>query len=137
MQFTLYPIALATLSMALSISACGTVPTNEYQYSVRSGSEVLTVRRLSWDGTCSTRKPSIRVVTEPANGEISVRPKTMTIGAGADLGSNNLCEGKKVIGSQVFYIPNEGFKGTDVFLLESTIPGAAGATRSNVTVRVR
>lgn len=128
---------IAVLCITIVITACGTVPTVESQYNVLSGSEVPTVSRMAWDGDCSSRRPSIRVVTKPEHGELSVRPEKMFIGAGADIGRNVLCKGRRVTGSVVFYIPNEGFKGEDIFLLESTVPGVAGATRNNVIVTVR
>jgi len=128
---------LGNLIVLLSISACGAIPVQDSRYSVQAGSEVATIGRMAWNGDCSTLSPSIRVVKKPTGGKLSIRSKKMTIGSGADIGKNQLCQGKSVIGREVFYIPNDGFQGEDTFLLESTLPGVPGATRQNVAITVR
>jgi len=131
------PLALVSLALTFAISACGSIPIVEDKYNVKAGKEVSTAYYTAWNGDCSTRTPSIRIVNKPTNGAVVIRPKKQKIGSGAELGKNNLCEGKTVIGSEVFYVPNSGYTGTDEFLLESTIPGQPGAARRNITVTVR
>jgi len=129
---------VCSIVFSLLIFACAAVPTDHHQYSVGVNSKVRTVSYNAWDNDCQTRKPSIRVVTKPKHGTLSIKPEKMKlVGSKAKIGSVGLCAGRTVIGSVVFYAPKAGLKGTDEFLLESTVPGRPNAYRSRVTITVR
>ncbi|MEP7102721.1 MAG: hypothetical protein ABI781_19565 [Burkholderiales bacterium] len=81
------------------------------------GREVLIRGFAEFNGNCTLRHvQTIRVVTPPANGRIETRPGEVTIGP--NWVGNASCEGTKLPGVRVFYVPNEGFVGADRAVLE-------------------
>jgi len=130
---------LFTLTLAFILSACGPIPVKQFSQSMYAGSELRTLHYYGYSSDCATRRPNLRIKKRPENGTLSIRDEKMKIsGKPANIGKKRgLCVGDTVIGRVVYYLPNDGFKGKDEFLIENSFPGSTGITRKNVVVTVR
>jgi|GEM_PF-2313749 len=80
------------------------------------GREVLVRGFAEFDGDCKLNHvQTIQVVEAPAHGRVVQRPGVVTVGENW-VGSKS-CAGTKLDGVQVFYIPQEGFTGSDRFAM--------------------
>ncbi len=116
---------------------CASIPVQSYDHSTNGTNEVMTYQAHFWDGDCATKAFNIRMLEKPSNGTITIKDVQKTIGEGADLGTNQFCSGKKVMGKELYYTANEGFTGTDEFMVEISSTGISGARRSKITVDVK
>lgn len=99
------------------------------------GREVLIRGFAEFNGNCTLRHvQTITVVTPPANGRIETRPGEVTIGP--NWVGSGACEGTKLQGVRVFYVPNAGFAGSDKAMLEIGYQ-ANRRVRAEVDVTVR
>ncbi|MGE5265934.1 MAG: hypothetical protein ACM3L9_01070, partial [Deltaproteobacteria bacterium] len=70
-----------------------------------------------WDSSCAaTAFPTVTVVKQPLQGEISLRPGQETTIAASAAGT---CAGRSVAGTGVYYTAREGATGTDRFSVEA------------------
>ena len=110
---TLAAIALAGL---LGAASADELPIHVKRVT-EPGREVLIRGFAEFNGNCTLRHvQTITVITPPASGRIETRPGEVTIGP--NWVGNASCEGTKLQGVRVFYVPNEGFTGSDKALLE-------------------
>jgi len=112
---------MKTIAAFLLAGLLGAAVADEAPIQVRRttepGREVLIRGFAEFNGNCTLRHvQAITVVTPPANGRIETRPGEVTIGP--NWVGSGACEGKKLQGVRVFYVPNEGFSGSDKLLLE-------------------
>jgi hypothetical protein len=78
------------------------------------GREVLIRGFAEFHGNCTLRRvQTITVVDAPAHGRVETRPGVVTIGP--NWVGNGACEGTKLDGVQVFYVPAAGYTGSDRF----------------------
>ena len=76
----------------------------------------------------------IVVASAPSHGTVETRPGDVVVGP--NWVGDARCEGTKLRGVQVFYVPARGFTGTDRFLLD--VGYSRGVTvRADVEVQVR
>ena len=110
--------AVAALVLAGWVGAASAdEPPIQVRRTTESGREVLIRGFAEFNGNCTLRHvQTITVVTPPANGRIETRPGEVTIGP--NWAGNAECEGTKLQGVRVFYVPNDGFAGKDRAVLE-------------------
>ncbi len=99
-----------------------------------AGKEVLIRGFAEFDANCKLVKAqSITVATKPANGNVETRPGEVVVGPNW-VGAVN-CEGTRLNGVKVFYVPRPGFTGTDAFAFD--VAYAKGrVVRAEISVKV-
>ena len=109
---------LATIVLAgLVGGANADEPPIQVKRTTEAGREVLIRGFAEFNGNCTLRHvQAITVVMPPANGRIETRPGEVTIGP--NWVGSGACEGTKLQGVRVFYVPTEGFSGSDKVVLE-------------------
>jgi hypothetical protein len=76
----------------------------------------------NWDKDCRERGGVVRVVTKPQHGRLSRERVVATMKSqGRTLDTH--CNGVVIPGLQIQYTSSRGFRGTDQFTLERTLPG--------------
>lgn len=66
-----------------------------------------------WNERCEQAGlPMATVTRDPPHGTLSVRPAAVTVGSRRFAGSTD-CRDKQIAGTELFYTPNPGFRGTD------------------------
>jgi len=130
-------LRVLSIGALLCSAGCGTIPVQNYDYSANGTSEIMTYQAHFWDGHCATKPFHIRFIEKPANGTITIKQARKTIGERADLGTNNTCSGKSVMGKEVYYAAKEDFTGVDEFLIEISTTGLAEVKRTKITVDVK
>ena len=82
-----------------------------------AGQEVIVRGFAEFDAACNLKHVQTIVVTvRPDHGEVETRPGAVVIGPNWVGGGH--CEGTTLRGVNVFYVPAQGFTGTDRFSLE-------------------
>jgi S1-C subfamily serine protease len=91
----------------------------DFHRSTSSGVPVLLSSHASWSKACVARfTPRVTVVQPPLHGSIDIREGDYAIGPSSP------CAGQMVHGTQVFYIPDTGFKGQEtVRYFADSVPG--------------
>ena len=109
------------LAVGLLALAAGSVPAGEPPIKVarqtEPGREVLVRGFAEFNRDCTLRHvQTITVIDAPAHGRVDTRPGVVTIGP--NWVGSAACEGKKLDGVRVFYVPEAGYVGTDRFVFE-------------------
>ena len=110
-------VVLAALALAAAAAAIADEPPIQVRRTTEPGREVLIRGFAEFNGNCTLRHvQTVTVIGPPANGRIETRPGEVTIGPNWVGGT--ACEGTKLPGVRVVYVPNEGFVGSDRMVLE-------------------
>lgn len=127
-------ILTLVLLAVLSGAALADEPPIQVRRVTEPGREVLIRGFAEFNSHCTLRHvQSITVVSPPANGRIETRPGEVTVGPNW-VGTGS-CEGTTLQGVRVFYVPNEGFTGSDRAVLE--IGYQSHPVRAEVELTVR
>ena len=132
------PLRIATLACMLAVSlgaAAADEPPIILKKETRPGQPVMVRGFAEFDSRCRLKHVQrIAVASAPSHGTVETRPGDVVVGPNW-VGAAR-CEGTKLRGVQVFYLPAPGFTGTDHFLLD--IGYSRGVTvRADVEVEVR
>ena len=128
----------ATLAFALVVALGVTAaaePPIILKKETRVGQPVLVRGFAEFDSFCRLKHVQrIAVASAPSHGTVETRPGDVVVGPNW-VGAAR-CEGTKLRGVQVFYLPARDFTGTDHFLLD--VGYSRGVTvRADVEVQVR
>lgn len=128
------PCWMATLAFAPVLVAAAEPPII-VKKETRAGEAVMVRGFAEFDSACRLKHVQrIVVASAPAHGTVETRPGDVVVGPNW-VGAAR-CEGTKLRGVQVFYVPAPGFTGADHFLLD--IGYSRGRTvRADVEVQVR
>jgi hypothetical protein len=128
-------LTAAALSMALAIGAAGAAePPTIVKRQTVAGKDVLVRGFAEFDASCNlVRVQTVAVVAPPQNGKVETRPGPVVVGTNWVGGVH--CEGTKLQGVNVFYVPAPGYRGSDRFSLD--IGYSRRTLRVEVDVEVR
>lgn len=102
---------------------------------VASGVKSEITTHVRYDSQCQPSRVAIRILVAPANGTVTVEPKSIVVGAQSDRGipQASQCIGKTVDGVAIYYESKPGFVGQDSFRYQRLNPRDAG-DRFNVEI---
>jgi len=84
---------------------------------VKSTQEVGIRSHAQWDSQCQAKGvPWASMVKAPTSGKVEFRKETATI-TGSDFGQVR-CDGTRIDGIRIYYVPEPGFKGTVDFMYD-------------------
>lgn len=91
----------------------------------------------SWDGSCQAVATQVTITAQPAHGSVSVVVGESVIPATTPRGgSTGSCAGQPIVGKQVMYRSEAGYRGTD-HVSWSVVYGNGRSGRTEVTVIVQ
>jgi hypothetical protein len=115
------PASVATADLPTQDAATRTAP-------VVPGRPARVFVFAGWDSNCAaTAAPTVTVVKQPLQGEISLRPGQETTIAASAAGT---CAGRSVAGTGVYYMARQGATGTDRFSVEARLPSGETSRRN-------
>lgn len=120
------------------LSACGglsTLGANQIAKSTKAGKEVELAHWAYWDNNCEGEDFDVAILTPPKNGRTEIRDAVYAIPSKTSSGESTGCVDKIVESKQVFYIPNDDFKGGDEAVVEFS--GSSGVVTNAYTISVR
>jgi hypothetical protein len=97
-----------------------------------AGQEVRVGRHERHGGNCQPAPMTVAVVQPPRHGRIESRPESFVAG-GTRVGATS-CSGLKIQGLALYYLPEEGFRGTDTFTYEARGSGGPLTFEDSVSV---
>jgi len=98
-----------------------------------SGSESVVARSTYWNSQCEPRGVTVTIKQPPASGTASVKEGLNPVVANPRFGTAGKCVGKQVMGKQILYRSNPGFRGSDQIVYESVTDQGQ---RTSVTVKI-
>ena len=111
---------------------------DDFQKSARSGQKSLMRQYANFNILdCSPHAGKVSVVKQPANGTLSTAAAPYIIDINRFTGTRSRCAGKRVIGLNVYYTPNRGFRGTDQFTVRAIYREGSFSATDRFTVEVR
>lgn len=111
---------------------------DDIQRSARPGQTSLMRQYANFDiRDCSPHSGKVNVVMGPANGTLSTAATPYVIDINRFTGTRSRCAGKRVIGLNVYYTPNRGFRGTDGFTVRAIYREGLFSATDRFTVDVR
>jgi len=95
---------------------------------VQSGVESEIANHVRYGSNCQANRVEIRILTEPANGTVTVKPKSIVVTAqsGRGVPQPSHCFGKTMQGVAVYYQSKPGFVGQDSVRYQRLNPRDAG-----------
>jgi hypothetical protein len=103
---------------------------------VDSGSESVIARASFFNGECGARPVTVTITQPPARGTASIRDGLNTVPERARFGTSGSCAGRQVMGKQIVYRSDPGFRGGDLLVYEFVSDrGERGSTTVVIEVR--
>jgi len=129
------PIATLALALVVAVAASAAEPPIVVKKETPAGQAVLVRGFAEFDAACRLKHVQrITVARAPSHGTVETRPGDVVVGPNW-VGAAR-CEGTKLRGVEVFYLPAPGFTGTDRFLLDVGYSRGV-SVRADVEVQVR
>lgn len=104
---------------------------------VRSGASTRLAYERAWDRSCAAVAAQVSITKQPEHGTVSVVREASTIPASTPRsGSTGPCAGRSVVGNEIVYRSQPGFRGAD-HVSWSAAYGNGGGGATNVEIEVR
>ena len=131
-NFVVLGLGACLLAGCMNVASLGA---NQIAKSTKANAEVELAHWAYWDDNCEGEPFDVAILTPPANGRTEIRDSVYAIPTKTSSGALTGCVDKIVESKQVFYIPNEGFKGEDAATVEFS--GSSGVVTNAYSIRVR
>ena len=131
-SFAILGMCACLLGGCMNVASLGA---NQIAKSTKANAEVELAHWAYWDDNCEGEAFDVAILTPPKNGRTEIRDSVYAIPSKTSSGALTGCVDKIVESKQVFYIPNEGFKGEDTAMVEFS--GSSGVVTNAYSIRVR
>ena len=128
-------LVVTGLTLLAACAGLETLGANQISLSTKQSTEVELAHWAYWNDDCEGEDFSVAVAAAPRNGRTEIRESVFAIPAKTSSGKLTGCVDKIIESKKVFYIPNDGFVGTDAAVVKFS--GSSGVVTNAYSISVK